>query len=53
MVADHQGNPANAQNQALRLITQEKVVALVGCYFSNVTATLIGCAGIGIGSEWI
>jgi len=28
--ADHQGNPAVAQNQALRLITQEKIVALVG-----------------------
>ena len=37
--ADHQGNPAVAQNQALRLITQEKVVALVGAYQSSATLT--------------
>ena len=28
--ADNQGSPATGQNQALRLITEEKVVALVG-----------------------
>jgi branched-chain amino acid transport system substrate-binding protein len=33
--ADHQGNPAIAQSEALRLITQDKVVALVGCYQSS------------------
>ncbi len=33
--ADHQGNPAVAQSEALRLITQNKVAALVGCYQSS------------------
>jgi branched-chain amino acid transport system substrate-binding protein len=33
--ADHQGNPAIAQSEALRLITQDKVAALVGCYQSS------------------
>lgn len=37
--ADHQGNPQTGASEAERLITQEKVVALVGSYFSNVTAT--------------
>jgi branched-chain amino acid transport system substrate-binding protein len=37
--ADHQGNPATAQNQALRLITQDKVVALAGAYQSSATLT--------------
>lgn len=37
--ADHQGNPAIAQSEALRLITQEKVVAMVGCYQSSCTLT--------------
>jgi branched-chain amino acid transport system substrate-binding protein len=37
--ADHQGNPQVGASEAERLITQEKVVALVGSYFSNVTAT--------------
>ena len=37
--ADHQGNPATAQNQALRLITQDKVVAMVGAYQSSATLT--------------
>jgi branched-chain amino acid transport system substrate-binding protein len=41
--ADHQGNPAEGQSQTLRLITQEKVAALIGVYQSNVafTATAI------------
>lgn len=37
--ADHQGNPQVGASEAERLITQEHVVALIGCYFSNVTAT--------------
>jgi branched-chain amino acid transport system substrate-binding protein len=36
---DHQSNPATGMAEAERLITQEKVVALIGCYNSNVTAT--------------
>jgi len=37
--ADHQGNPQVGATEAERLISQEKVVALSGCYFSSVTAT--------------
>ncbi len=37
--ADHQGNPQVGATEAERLITQEKVTALVGAYNSNVTAT--------------
>ncbi len=37
--ADHQGNPQVGASETERLITQEKVVAIVGAYFSNVTAT--------------
>lgn len=37
--ADNQGTPAAGQNQALRLITEEKVVALLGCYQSGITVT--------------
>jgi len=37
--ADHQGNPQVGASEAERLVTQEKVVALMGCYFSAVTAT--------------
>jgi branched-chain amino acid transport system substrate-binding protein len=37
--ADHQGNPQVGASEAERLITQEKVVAILGCYFSAVTAT--------------
>jgi branched-chain amino acid transport system substrate-binding protein len=36
---DHQGNPQTGASEAERLITQEHVVALIGSYFSNVTAT--------------
>jgi branched-chain amino acid transport system substrate-binding protein len=39
LFADHQGNPQVGATEAERLITQEKVVALTGCYFSAVTAT--------------
>jgi branched-chain amino acid transport system substrate-binding protein len=37
VTADHQGNPSVGQSQALRLITQEHVVALQGAYQSSVT----------------
>ena len=39
VAADHQGNPSEGQAQALRLITQEKVVGLVGAYQSAVALT--------------
>jgi branched-chain amino acid transport system substrate-binding protein len=37
--ADHQGKPELGQAEAERLITQEKVHALIGCWHSGVTAT--------------
>src|SRR5690348_11974244 len=37
--ADNQGTPAAGQNQTLRLITQEKVVAMIGAYQSGITLT--------------
>ncbi|MER3398914.1 MAG: branched-chain amino acid ABC transporter substrate-binding protein, partial [Chloroflexota bacterium] len=37
--ADHGGSPEKAQAEAERLITQEKVVALIGAYQSSATAT--------------
>jgi branched-chain amino acid transport system substrate-binding protein len=37
--ADHQGNPSTAQSEALRLITQDKVVAMCGGYQSSCTLT--------------
>ena len=37
--ADHQGSPATAQSQVLRLITQDKVVAMTGAYQSSSTLT--------------
>src|SRR5215472_4074812 len=37
--ADNQGTPAAGQNQALRLITEEKVHALIGAYQSGITVT--------------
>src|SRR5882757_6368212 len=36
---DHQGNPSVAQQQALRLITQDKVHVLFGAYHSSCTFT--------------
>jgi branched-chain amino acid transport system substrate-binding protein len=42
--ADHQGNPAEGQSQTLRLITQEKVAAMVGAYQSNVSFTATATA---------
>jgi branched-chain amino acid transport system substrate-binding protein len=37
--ADNQGSPATGQNQTLRLITEEKVIALTGAYQSGITLT--------------
>ncbi|MGZ5779813.1 MAG: ABC transporter substrate-binding protein, partial [Burkholderiaceae bacterium] len=37
--ADHQGNPQVGATETERLITQEKVSAIIGCYYSNVTQT--------------
>src|SRR5438067_13371312 len=37
--ADHQSAPEKGLSEAERLVTQEKVVALMGSYNSNVTAT--------------
>src|ERR1700712_4699170 len=37
--ADNQGSPATGQNQTLRLITEEKVVAVTGAYQSGITLT--------------
>ncbi|HEV8306378.1 MAG TPA: ABC transporter substrate-binding protein [Methylomirabilota bacterium] len=39
VIADHQGKPATGQADAERMITQDKVHALFGAYFSSVTAT--------------
>ncbi|HEV8664202.1 MAG TPA: ABC transporter substrate-binding protein [Candidatus Methylomirabilis sp.] len=39
VVVDHQGKPDIGQAEAERLITQEKVHALFGAYFSSVTNT--------------
>ncbi len=39
IVVDHQGKPDVGQGEAERLITQEKVHALFGTYFSSVTGT--------------
>jgi branched-chain amino acid transport system substrate-binding protein len=37
--ADNQGTPAAGQSQAVRLITEEKVAAVVGAYQSGITLT--------------
>ena len=39
VIADQQGSPSVAQNQALRLITQERVVALTSGYQSGLVQT--------------
>jgi branched-chain amino acid transport system substrate-binding protein len=39
IIVDHQGKPDIGQSEAERLITQEKVHALFGAYFSGVTGT--------------
>ncbi|KAB2920701.1 MAG: ABC transporter substrate-binding protein [Hyphomicrobiaceae bacterium] len=38
VVVDHQGKPEVGQSETERLITQEKVHALIGAYYSSVTA---------------
>ena len=38
--ADHQGDPQKGRAEAERLITQEKVSALIGTYFSSVAVTV-------------
>ena len=38
IIVDHQGKPEVGQSETERLITQEKVHALIGAYFSSVTA---------------
>src|SRR5262249_23809737 len=38
VVVDHQGKPEVGQSETERLIPQEKVHALIGAYFSSVTA---------------
>jgi branched-chain amino acid transport system substrate-binding protein len=42
--ADHQGNPQVGQQQTLRLITQDHVVAMLGSYHSSVTLVATGVA---------
>jgi len=44
VVADHQGNPSEGQSQTLRLITQERVVAMLGSYHSSVSLTATAVA---------
>ena len=39
VVADTKGEPRNGQAEAERLVTQEKVVAMIGAYQSSVTKT--------------
>ncbi len=41
---DHEGNPATAQQLATRLITQDKVVALIGAYQSSASFTATAVA---------
>ncbi|QEL22504.1 ABC transporter substrate-binding protein [Bosea sp. F3-2] len=38
--ADHQADPQKGRAEAERLITQEKVSAIIGCYQSSVSATI-------------
>src|SRR5215831_2802365 len=40
IIVDHQGKPEVGQSEAERLITQEKVHALIGAVHSSVTATV-------------
>jgi branched-chain amino acid transport system substrate-binding protein len=42
--ADNQGTPAAGQNQTIRLITEEKVVAINGAYQSGITLTASAAA---------
>lgn len=38
--ADHQADPQKGRAEAERLITQDKVTAIIGCYHSSVSATV-------------
>lgn len=38
--ADHQGDPQKGRSEAERLITQDKVAAIIGCYNSAVSSTV-------------
>lgn len=42
--ADHQADPQKGRSEAERLITQDKVAALIGCYQSSVSATVSAVA---------
>src|SRR5215470_10886339 len=42
--ADHQGNPQVGQQQTLRLITQDHVVAMLGSYHSSVSLVATAAA---------
>ena len=42
--ADHQGNPQVGQQQTLRLITQDQVVAMLGSYHSSVSLVATAAA---------
>ncbi len=42
--ADHQSDPQKGRAEAERLVTQEKVCALIGCYLSSVSATVSAVA---------
>ncbi len=47
--ADHQGDPQKGRAETERLITQEKVVSVVGAYHSSVSATAsVACERYGI-----
>lgn len=40
VMADHQADPQKGRAEAERLITQEKVAGIIGCYHSSVAATV-------------
>jgi branched-chain amino acid transport system substrate-binding protein len=42
--ADHQSDPQKGRAEAERLITQDKVCALIGCYLSSVSSTVSAIA---------
>lgn len=44
VLADHQGNPQVGQQQTLRLITQDQVVAMLGSYHSSVSLVATAAA---------
>jgi branched-chain amino acid transport system substrate-binding protein len=47
--ADHQGDPQKGRAEAERLITQEKVLAVVGAFHSSVSATAsVACERYGV-----